>query len=422
VCSCNSQAIQGGAVQLAAGNITATATNFTNNTAQVGGAVTAYAKTLFRCTRCSLLANLADDGSGGAIASVQATVVLNKSVVVGNQAVGWGSTVDFLGLQPAGVGGGLFGIESTFALYASVFDDNVGNVNGGAIALVDGKLAVVVSSFRKNSAGNVGGAMLLVDTICKGYKRHQIHSAKVINNTAAFGGGLASAGPTCAMSPSWGLKLLLKNTSFTNNMASEQGGALYASGAASLAVQASKFTNNLAALTGGALMCDFCGQINISSSSFTGNQAQSGGAILAVGLQEQSLISSSIILGNTALLEAPRMVKISRIVGSSNSGSSSGGPKLQGTTANVSSSSSSPLSRWPRCGDPGVAGGICISPSQGGIKLAAVTIARNNAALGGEYKYTMTLFGSLKYHADEQVKLFRRSSLSLSISRFRVPS
>ena len=341
--------------------------------------MTSYAQTLFKCSDCNIVDNLAGDGSGGAIASVQATVVLNKSMVVGNQALGWGSTVDFLGLQPAGVGGALFGIESSFVLHSSIFAGNVGDVNGGAVALMDGRLAVVLSSFKSNHAGNVGGALLLVDTTCKGFKHHRAFSSSFMNNTAAIGGALAHASPACLMSQSWGLKLLVKGGQFSYNIAREQGGAVYASGSATLAFEKSDFAKNVAVRTGGALMCDFCGQANISNTIFSSNEAESGGAIMIVGLQQQSTIASSTIVGNSASVKAASKLNTAKLIPSGSG--SRGAYELRGT---ADANSTAPLSRWPQCRDPGVGGGICITPGEGGLKLAGTIIARNKGALGGK--------------------------------------
>ena len=91
------------------------------------------------------------------------------------------------------------------------------------------------------------------------------------NGGSGLGGGLTSVNSS----------LTLSDLTFSNNMASAQGGAIFANGDSSLNIMNSEFLNN-SSVRGGSIRTEFSGAVNISGSDFNGNTASLfGGALYA---------------------------------------------------------------------------------------------------------------------------------------------
>ncbi len=90
--------------------------------------------------------------------------------------------------------------------------------------------------------------------------------------------------------------LTVENSQFTNNIATENGGAIADAGASRFVVTDSVFTGNEAGTFGGAIFTD---DITTSGSSYTSNEAELGGAISAyfVAALESTFTENSALVG-----------------------------------------------------------------------------------------------------------------------------
>ena len=380
------QAVAGGALQIAAAvTVLVQDSAFINNTAQVGGAVATYARSRFTCTSCNITANAAE-GSGGAFAAMQGTVSLRSSTISDNIAVSRTDRVDFMGLKPAGVGGGLFLVNCSLKLDATDVVGNIASGSGGGMYLVDGSLAASAGALRKNQAGAMGGGAFIASPRCL-VGSFKIRRTVISSNNAESGGGLAHIGRAeCDLSEIPVLEL--HHGSFSSNTALAYGGAVYTS-SVRLLLEGCQVAGNVAGRVGGGALAGYLHSASITNTTFTGNAADSGAGVAFVGLRGASSIVGSRFLGNYAFVTHLPVVGISQGVNATLTGDElrrptkpskadvSKGAKLQDAT-------SSSLTAWPKCGDSGTGGGLCITPGQGPLLLSATEVRENAAMHGGE--------------------------------------
>ncbi len=152
---------------------------------------------------------------------------------------------------------------------------------GGAIGIKSNNptnmtyLTIDGCEFINDYAAKNGGAIFvdingMFDDGFDGYVK--ISNSKFDSNSAEFGAAVLQLGGT----------LDIFNSTFTNNKASENGGAVYTSNA-SVIVNKGQFTNNAADKDngfGGAVFVDL-GDVKITDSSFTENVADEGAALYA---------------------------------------------------------------------------------------------------------------------------------------------
>jgi hypothetical protein len=415
-------------MQLAAGALKFHQTNFTNNTAAlVGGALLAYPGVKVRCSSCSFTQNSAG-GSGGAAAGIQALLNISNSRIIGNTALGSVASVNLLGLQPGGVGGGFFMLDSDLLLTGSEVSGNKALLDGGGVVMVDGRLEVDRASVLSgNQAGNMGGAILVLGSKCQNVSSsttkkgtrgkasvaagHLVQSATFSNNSARLGGALAQVAGHCNSSVglNQGVQVVVSGGVFNGNQADEGGGAVFVSFSSHLVASDVRFAGNLGGM-GGSVFCSSCLSVSISSSNFSSNRAFSGGALCLSEAQQASSISNSTFKGNVALLqplseqEASRLATSAGIATSTDNSStnSMSVSSLRGTVApkgvgrvnwtalvapdevNWLGAPQVELNRWPTCGDYGSGGALCVSPSSGRILLNKLHLKGNNGLHGGK--------------------------------------
>lgn len=163
----------------------------------------------------------------------------------------------------------------------SVFCDNHGSENGGAI---DNAQKILYCIFTGNSA-RYGGAII------SSSETNIISCTFSKNNANVSGGAIYLDG-----------KAIIKASTFDKNGAS-YGGAIYFGSNGRLTVETSNFTNNRASDFGGAFLIYSPDEtkmpyVDVILSNFTGNEAnRSGGAIYSDG---KTAISNSNFLDNTA--------------------------------------------------------------------------------------------------------------------------
>ena len=267
--ACNftsNNAYLGGAVSNA-GNITVSASNFTNNTANNAGAL------LNSCTfhplndymvihNCNFNDNSAN-GYGGAI-SDYGTLIVDNSNFTSNIA------------NNNGYGGAINIFSGNYTDTNDTFINNTASCGGATFTL--GVTTITNSKFINNTAYNVGGA---ITTRQGGFLT--INNSDFIGNvaliTSQYGGG--------AIYNDENSYLMLVACNFTSNCA-YLGGAV--NNAGNFTAIASNFTNNTATNSGGALFNScFDHPLNdhmvIHNCNFNGNSANSyGGAICSDGI------------------------------------------------------------------------------------------------------------------------------------------
>ncbi len=162
----------------------------------------------------------------------------------------------------------------------------------GAIKAVNGGDVYVNNSrFIDNFSSGGGGAILIRSS----------GSELVVNNSSFFGnrtedsstdgsgGAILSHGPSSAIS----------NSSFVNNQAQFEGGAIDTSNTGQVKIANSSFVDNRAR-SGGAINTANGGRVDITNSTFSGNHAKYGGALSNSGAI--TTITHVTMLENTALI------------------------------------------------------------------------------------------------------------------------
>ncbi|MCL2144435.1 MAG: hypothetical protein FWH43_02945, partial [Endomicrobia bacterium] len=309
---------------------------FSSNTASSGGAIynTGNANISFTGSAVTFSSNTAGT-DGGAIYITNLASFLNFS----------NSIVDFIGNRASGIGGAIYitGANSslTFSSGVATFISNTAyNVavsvvnNGGAIYATDGSnvtfengnLAIFnynrassggamyvdaatatftnsIATFTENRAINGSGGALYINIATAAF----INSISTFTGNQAssygFGGAIYILGDTDRSY----LSFIDSTATFTDNMAGQNGGAIYTTGSNSFVNFSNSvvtFTNN-AAGSGGAIYNYQNSTISFTGSSitFSGNTASSsfGGAIYNGSSSTISFTDSSIIFsGNTA--------------------------------------------------------------------------------------------------------------------------
>jgi hypothetical protein len=157
-------------------------------------------------------------------------------------------------------------------------------VGGGGIVNIGTMLVDECSISDNHSQGYGGGIQNYFSSLVVG-SLLQVLSSSFTDNTARYGGAVDAFAPT-----------LIVESGFAGNSA-QYGGALNVHGPITeLDVTSSSFEENSAAEDGGAIWLESVISSVISSSTFTANSAQNGGAIVSQG----GTILASTFAGNSA--------------------------------------------------------------------------------------------------------------------------
>ncbi len=134
--------------------------------------------------------------------------------------------------------------------------------------------------FRNNNTTGNGGAIFLNGTI-------NLTNCEIYGNTAVTGGAINSNTAS--------VRANCNNVIFTNNNATNYGGAVYNVG--NLTFTNCQFTNNTSGVSGGAVCNNSGGIVTLNSCSLIDNQSTNGGAIFADGRSNLNMLNVS---GNSA--------------------------------------------------------------------------------------------------------------------------
>ena len=262
--------IGGGAIYNNEGTLTCTECTFTENNAVGGGAIWNYFGTL-TCTECTFTDNEAE--WGGAIYNDGGPLTCTECTFTENYAIG---------------GGAIYNEDGTCECTYCEFTDNPVDDDGGAIYNDDGEFQCNYCAFDGNYADDEGGAVFnyygAMDCLmCEFFDNMAYEGGAICNedadltctecdfteNTAYYGGALYNEeyGP--------GSTLEVNDSSFTDNEAYRDGGAIY--NMAPSTFNNCDFTGNFADESGGAIYNNL--ELTSNYCDFANNEAEHGGAI-----------------------------------------------------------------------------------------------------------------------------------------------
>lgn len=170
-------------------------------------------------------------------------------------------------------GGGIRNRGTDLTLHCMRFDDNFADLNGGAVHSSDASLTVEATEFRRNLA-NTGGAVR-VNTPSD--RQTRFVRTSFDDNVATTQGGALAIGSIDAD------PVTIEDCEFDDNQAGGRGGAIAAAGSATptLTIMRTQFEDNSANAAGGAISLDHGGPADVTliSSELRRNAAQHASAL-----------------------------------------------------------------------------------------------------------------------------------------------
>ncbi len=276
----------GGAVSIGAGTFKSSENiKFSNNTAEAhGGAVyVSYATNtdgtkipgILNITGCIFENNSA--AIGGAIsARTSCITTLNGTVLKDNTATDANSD---------GGGGAIYANDNTVTLSGVTATGNSTGYYGGVLTGVNANVTVNNNSSFSSNLGKTGPVFNF-----RGTSKVTINSISVTDNKVSNGNGIIY------MTGSGTLDVTELSASGNANT---NGGMFYISGSAPLSIKNSVLSGNTATGFGGAIDFRSSGTLTVTNTEISGNTAKNGGAMNLAGSGAVT-ISSCDILGNTA--------------------------------------------------------------------------------------------------------------------------
>jgi hypothetical protein len=287
----NAASSNGGGIFVYRGNVTATDSTISGNSARDGGGIHGLRGDIV--VSGSTLSGNAATGNGGGISSIAGNTTVTTSTISGNSASS---------------GGGVK-TNASLMITDSTISDNLATGNGGGIVLnIGGVLNVMGGAISANSAGGNGGGIAssgmvtVAGAIISGNSATTrgggiwnsggtatLTSTTVDDNSARYGGGIYSGGG--------GGSITIASSQVLNNSASRSGGGIYSR--RNLMVSNTTISGNSAALAGGGIV-SFGGNLTVAGSTISNNAAHFGGGIAGGATGNVMSISSSTISGNSA--------------------------------------------------------------------------------------------------------------------------
>lgn len=257
----NNSSKSGGGVLFTNGKLNITGGTFESNTAKYGGALWIGSKSTATVENATFLKNKTTSSYGGGAI--------------------WGS--------------------SDFKIKNSTFEGNKAKLDkekGGAVYGAKG-MTIEKSTFKGNEA-DYGGALAISADM-----KMTVKDSKFIGNTASFAGAIY-------MKPS-AEESTINDCSFTNNEATDQGGAIWSNNAP-ISIEDSLFENNGKA-TGyaGGLCLNGDKSYNVKNSIFKGNKAKLGGGIFVMG--GKLSVEGTTLESNIAETETDQQGNVTKGVG-----------------------------------------------------------------------------------------------------------
>ncbi|MCM1264581.1 MAG: hypothetical protein NC200_00125, partial [Candidatus Gastranaerophilales bacterium] len=251
-------AANGGAIYNNGGVVDSKRYVFKNNNAQRGGAIYNNENSTLKLTTSAFSENNGTE-QGGAIYN-SGSLIDKNGLFMSNTANNGGAVYNngntvFNGTQFYKNGGTI--ADDCKTVEGDVAQKGGAISNSGILTLKNTQIGKISYSFPSHIMNNV-----LV------YPYYPSNPVKIVpyGNVAELGGGLYNSGIAN-----------LAGTDFSNNLATENGGAVYNNIMGVLTVKSSGFYSNIASQKGGAIYNE--NDINVVSSTFDGNSAVFGGAL-----------------------------------------------------------------------------------------------------------------------------------------------
>ncbi|MEE0936161.1 MAG: Ig-like domain repeat protein, partial [Methanobrevibacter sp.] len=268
----------GGAINILAENATIQNSNFTRNTARLGGGIYVGADSGHTIINVSVWRENVAYERGGAINLHASGVHIDDGEFYNNIAVN-GSAV-FVG-----------GVGTENKIHGSIFDGNIAKDYGAGVYWVAYEGEIVNSSFTRNSAVYGGGI----------YLNGKSSNTNITNTTFTYNNATKNGGAIECNAENIGIY----NLTFEHNYAGEYGAALCReSGARYGHGDHNVFNYNHAGIAGAALAWMGVQNIHIDYYNFTGNTAgQRGGAIYVGNDSDFCIVEHCIFTGNNVTNE-----------------------------------------------------------------------------------------------------------------------
>ncbi len=263
-------ALNGGALQIDGGSLTLDTVTFDNNSTQaLGGAIYAFGDAVVDIDDCLFVDNSA--GSNGAAINASTGITVRNSVFQGNSAGSGGAAY-------------LSGTTSDSLFEGVTFDLNLATGSGGAVLFLGRELFIdgLIATGNETTSG-AGGVLAVTGTA-------HVKNVEIIN--ALFKGNMSQDGGAVSFAASADT-LDIRHSSFVDNVATDDGGALYLTGGA-LDVTNNTFSGNQATDAGGAIYL-FGAGLTMYHVTFSQGSASRGNALNVTG---SSAISSAELANN----------------------------------------------------------------------------------------------------------------------------
>jgi len=248
--------LNGGALQVNGGSLTLDTVTFDDNSTQtLGGAIYTIGEPIVDIDDCQFINN-----SGGSGAAIHAStgITVRNTVFRGNNASNRGIVY-------------LSGKTSDSFFGDVTFDQNLATGSGGAFLFLGRKLVIEGLIATGNQSSGAGGVLFASGTTHS--KLVEITKALFDGNMAVDGGAISYRGPVDT--------LVIQHSSFINNMASDDGGALYLTGGDVL-VSNDTFGGNQATGDGGAIYA-YTVALSLFHATFSEGSATRGSALYIGG-------------------------------------------------------------------------------------------------------------------------------------------
>lgn len=287
-----------------------------NNSNMQGGAIQAYNGTTVNISGGTFKDNKSNTSDGGFLATHGTLNITGGTfegntakktggaVIVGSRAVATISNATFKN-NKASTGGAVYS-SCELSISKITFENNEAEWGGAVFA--SKKLTLSDSTFNENTATSAGGALYLQGGA-------EIKDSEFASNSAVYNGGAIYANRSNLIINNSEFKenkgnnagaiyilnaqeeSAIKDCSFTNNIANEQGGALW-SNYSKTTIDNGIFDKNISGNYGGALCFNDDKEFTVKNSTIKNNESKLGGGIFAVGGSlsiEESTIDSNIV-------------------------------------------------------------------------------------------------------------------------------
>ena len=297
----------GGAIRTEnGGTVTIVDCNFTRNSANGGGVISALQESTVVIDRSRFSYNSARNSGGGVVRAVkQCDIIMRNSIFDSNTVhgyykpggVAYFSRNNFLTVtdcdftKNSADNGGVFGsIQSTVTIFNSKFSLNIAEISGGVLGGIRSNASFNNCTFDHNEALQDGGVVAMIEGSLN------ISSCISNNNVARYGGVMSVTHVT----------IVIDNSTFTDNAASIDGGALALHTLCHAEIYDSRFENNVAYHDGGVAYFFDRSNSTIDGCHFKQNSASYGGVLVAK--RESKIdINSCTFIENSAITNAAVM-------------------------------------------------------------------------------------------------------------------